>query len=272
MAAACAPASTAASRRSRCVCARVCVCVCVVFVRVCIVVGVLPPLRVVREAPLEHKTPHQNHRNARRTNHQKQTKAAAYEAAMLGKLRESAGIAETADMRLAARERAARADRYDGFDMNVRGGSDGGGLFWFWVAFLKICFVFCVGTRAAPRFGLCVFAVFYMRVSDDKTQPQHKKQTGPRQTIQIPQCNYITQQLSTTNHSLFATRNQQQPITANNNATRPQKTSNQTHRHNVNINPITKTHVYQPITTQSTINHNHHARSSATGPRRRSTR
>jgi hypothetical protein len=48
--------------------------------------------------------------------------AVAYETAMLTKLRESAGIEETADMRLAAREREERANKYDGFDMNVRGG------------------------------------------------------------------------------------------------------------------------------------------------------
>jgi hypothetical protein len=39
---------------------------------------------------------------------------------MLRKLRGAAGIVETSDMRAAAREREARADKYDGFDMTVR--------------------------------------------------------------------------------------------------------------------------------------------------------
>lgn len=51
--------------------------------------------------------------------HSKQTQAVAYEQATLDKLRQSAGIEETADMRLAAREREERANKYDGFDMNV---------------------------------------------------------------------------------------------------------------------------------------------------------
>jgi hypothetical protein len=42
------------------------------------------------------------------------------QADMLRKLRGAAGIAETSDMRAAAREREARADKYDGFDMTVR--------------------------------------------------------------------------------------------------------------------------------------------------------
>ncbi len=54
-------------------------------------------------------------RNPTDTNRQ----AAAYESAAMTKMRESAGIAETADMRVAAREREDRANRYDGFDMNV---------------------------------------------------------------------------------------------------------------------------------------------------------
>ncbi|KAI8474201.1 MAG: pre-mRNA-splicing ATP-dependent RNA helicase [Monoraphidium minutum] len=45
--------------------------------------------------------------------------AALYEQAALSKLRESAGIVETADMRAAAREKEERADKYDGFDMNI---------------------------------------------------------------------------------------------------------------------------------------------------------
>jgi hypothetical protein len=42
------------------------------------------------------------------------------QADMLRKLRGAAGIVETSDMRAAAREREARADKYDGFDMTVR--------------------------------------------------------------------------------------------------------------------------------------------------------
>lgn len=38
---------------------------------------------------------------------------------MLSALRKKAGIEVTADMRLAAREREARADKYDGHDMSV---------------------------------------------------------------------------------------------------------------------------------------------------------
>jgi hypothetical protein len=43
------------------------------------------------------------------------------QADMLRKLRGAAGIVETSDMRAAAREREARADKYDGFDMTVSG-------------------------------------------------------------------------------------------------------------------------------------------------------
>ncbi|WIA22903.1 hypothetical protein OEZ86_009840 [Tetradesmus obliquus] len=45
--------------------------------------------------------------------------AATVEADMLKKLRGAAGIVETSDMRAAAREREARADKYDGFDMTT---------------------------------------------------------------------------------------------------------------------------------------------------------
>lgn len=45
--------------------------------------------------------------------------AATVEADMLRKLRGAAGITETNDMRVAAREREARADKYDAFDMSV---------------------------------------------------------------------------------------------------------------------------------------------------------
>lgn len=45
--------------------------------------------------------------------------AAAVERDMLVKLRGAAGIAETTEMRAMARAREERADKYEGFDMNV---------------------------------------------------------------------------------------------------------------------------------------------------------
>ena len=83
---------------------------------------------------------------------------------MLGKLRESAGIAETAGMRLAARERAARADRYDGFDMNVRGGSDGGGVVLVLGGIFENLFCFLRGdARRAAVWVVCFRCVLYAR-------------------------------------------------------------------------------------------------------------
>lgn len=46
--------------------------------------------------------------------------AATVERDMLNRLRGAAGIAETAEMRAMARARDERADKYEGFDMNVR--------------------------------------------------------------------------------------------------------------------------------------------------------
>jgi ATP-dependent RNA helicase DDX23/PRP28 len=47
--------------------------------------------------------------------------AAQYEAAAAAKARAASGVGETEADRAMAAARAARADRYEGFDMNVRG-------------------------------------------------------------------------------------------------------------------------------------------------------
>lgn len=53
--------------------------------------------------------------------------SAAVEADMMRKLREGAGITETAAMRLEERERRERADKYSAADMRVGGMCLGGG-------------------------------------------------------------------------------------------------------------------------------------------------
>jgi hypothetical protein len=78
--------------------------------------SLLVPPRFLHKTNLQQPKPKKN-QNQTKTSNQK---AAAVEAQALAKLRAAAGIEETGGMRAALAARAAAADKYDGFDMNVR--------------------------------------------------------------------------------------------------------------------------------------------------------